>query len=230
MFAALFSLDGRRKRLLGKTGAGPLRDYLATPFVPRHTPCSAVGYVALDLETTGLDPQHDEILSVGLVCLDGLRIDLATACHWYVLPTRAIPEQSAVIHRITDDRAAQGEPISAVMARLLPLLAGRVLIAHHARIEQGFLAHGCRRLYGGEFIIPTVDTQLVEKRWLEQRMRPYSANDLRLAQLRNRYNLPRYRAHNALSDALACAELFIAQVAGRDSARAPPLKGFLVKP
>ena len=37
--------------------------------------------------------------------------------------------------------------------------------------------------------------------------------DLRLFNLRPRYNLPRYKAHNALSDAIATAELFMALAA-----------------
>ena len=39
------------------------------------------------------------------------------------------------------------------------------------------------------------------------------ANELRLWNARGRYGLPIYRAHNALVDALACAELYQAQVA-----------------
>lgn len=38
------------------------------------------------------------------------------------------------------------------------------------------------------------------------------AGSLRLAHCRQRYNLPDYEAHNALVDALSCAELFLAQV------------------
>jgi DNA polymerase-3 subunit epsilon len=35
---------------------------------------------------------------------------------------------------------------------------------------------------------------------------------LRLAECRSRYNLPAYPAHNALMDALAAAELLLAQL------------------
>ena len=38
-------------------------------------------------------------------------------------------------------------------------------------------------------------------------------NSLRLFNLRERYKLPAYKAHNALSDALSTAELFLALMA-----------------
>ena len=40
-----------------------------------------------------------------------------------------------------------------------------------------------------------------------------SPDELRLWRARRRYGLPRYRAHDALIDALACAELYLAQTA-----------------
>ena len=185
--------------------------------------------MAVDLETTGLDPQLDEIITIGLVCLRGLRIDLCTAQHRYILTNRDIPERSAVIHKVTDDRAAAGEPLAGAMTELLSLLAGRVMIAHHARFELQFLNAACERLFGSKFLVPVVDTQWIMKRWLERRDLAYSSKELRLGAIRKRYGLPQYRAHNALSDALSAAELFIAQVAQRGSEQHLPLKQFLLR-
>jgi len=184
--------------------------------------------VALDLETTGLDPGHDEILSVGLVCLKEGRIDLATAEHHLVAPARAIPEGSAVIHQITDDAAARGDALAEVIPRVLARLAGRVLLGHHVKVEREFLDAACQRLYGTGFLIPVSDTESLIRRWLEQRNQPFGGRDLRLDALRERYGLPRYKAHNALVDALATAELFCAFAAHANLAGKVPLKRFLV--
>ncbi len=229
MFANLLSLEFRRQRLLRKVPPGPLHDFLSVPFPSAKQNCRDVEYVALDLETTGLDAQIDEILSFGFVQMTGRRIDLTTAQHWLASPTRAIPERSAIIHQITDDAAAAGEPLERLMARLLPRLAGRVLIAHHARVEFQFLNAACERLYGGRFLMPIVDTQWIEQRTLDRRNRSYAPKELRLGRLRERYNLPRYRAHDALSDALAAGELFLAQLAEREGGHNLPLRDFLVK-
>ncbi len=178
-----------------------------------------MGFVAVDLETTGLDPAKDEIVSVGWVALSGERIDLATAAHRLVAPTRAVPEQSAVLHAITDDVAARGAPPRAVLAELLAVLAGKVLVAHNASFELDFLRAACARAFGGRFLSPAVDTLALGIRWLQRRNTAFAPRELRLDALRRRHNLPRYRAHDALSDALAAAELFLAELAHLDGDR-----------
>jgi DNA polymerase-3 subunit epsilon len=227
MWQRFLGLDFRRRRLLRSVPPGPLRDYLATPFPDRAGDYRNTRFVALDLETTGLDPLRDEILSIGLVDFRAGRIDLATAEHHLVTPARAIPENSAVIHQITDDVAAQGKPLSEVLPPLLARLSGCVLLGHHVRVEREFLSAACRRIYGAPLLIPVADTEALIRRWLEQRNQPFAGRDLRLHALRQRYGLPRYKAHNALTDALATAELFCAFVAKRDFGGKAPLRLFL---
>ena len=229
MLNRLLSLDYRRRRLLASVPGGPLRDFLAEPFPAPGDDCRGVKFVALDLETTGLDARKHDIISMGWVCLSWAAIDLSTAQHRLVLPSGDIPEHSAVIHKITDDQAAQGEPLEAALALLLGVLAGTVLIAHHARVEFHFLDAACQRVFGGRFLIPVVDTQALALRQFERSNSGYSGKDLRLAALRDRHNLPRYPAHNALSDALAAAELFVAQMAQRQRESHVPLRQVLSK-
>jgi DNA polymerase-3 subunit epsilon len=219
--------DTRRRWRLHRTPPGALHDYLSVPFPKPSSDYRAVEYLAIDLETTGLDANRDHILSIGYVTLHGNRIDLASARHRLVRTGRAIPEESAVIHQITDDQAAEGEPLEAVMADLLKAMAGKVMIAHHASVEQGFLSSACRSVFGGGLLVPIVDTQAVALRTFQRRQVAYKGSDLRLHALGDRYNLPRYDAHNALSDALTAAELFLAQAAHKDSGKGVALRDFL---
>lgn len=229
MLARLLGLDYQRKRLLKSAPAGPMRDYLSVPFVAKKTDYRQVEYIAIDLETTGLSAVKDHILSFGLVGITGVSVNLSSAEHILVRTNRDIPEESAVIHQITDEQAATGNDISDVMPHVLERLAGRVMIAHHARIEIGFLSNACEGLYGMKLPIPTVDTQTVALRLFQRRNITVAPNELRLHGLRERYNLPRYPAHNALSDALASAELFLAEAAHRDTGKGMPLGDFLLQ-
>jgi len=95
------------------------------------------------------------------------------------------------------------------------------------RVEREFLDRACRRLYGAGFLVPAADTEALIRRWLEQRNQPFSGPELRLHALRERYGLPRYKAHNALTDALATAELFLAFVAKANPGSRVALKRFL---
>ena len=222
-----FLLERRRRWRLRRLDDCPLRDYLATPFPRPGRDYRDVEYIAVDLETTGLDMRRDQILSIGWVLVEGNRIRLESARHRLVRVEGDIPADSAVIHQITDDEAARGLPLAEALPEFLQELSGRVLIAHHARIELGFIGAACKRLWGKGLLVRAVDTQAVARRLLERRQIPFKGSDLRLHALCERYNLPRHGAHNALSDALSAAELFLAQAAHRDSGHGMALGDFL---
>lgn len=171
-----------------------------------------VDVIALDLETTGLDPVKDHIVSIGMVQIRNFCIDLESAWHRIIYTPKAIPEDSAVIHSITDDAVATGEDLTQLVPTLLDKLKGKVLLVHHAAIESGFLNNLCQSLYGQEFCMPVIDTEVLARRQIRRTQQAIQAGQLRLFNLRERYHLPAYKAHNALSDALATSELFLALV------------------
>lgn len=232
MLSALFGLEGRRRRALARLGAahagssGPLHDYLTTPLPQARTACADAGLVALDFETTGLDAGRDHILSIGMVGIDGLSIRLGSARHHLINDAGPIPERSAVIHGITDDRAAAGQPLQHLLPELLRALAGRAIVVHHAAVERQFLQAACERLYGAPFVGRFIDTEVLARRRMERRQQPIRGSDLRLFNLRDSYQLPRYPAHNALSDALATAELFLLLAAQADPTGRAPIGDF----
>lgn len=197
----------RRRLWHSRLPASPLKNFLAAPPPDRNADWRAARFLALDLETTGGDPARDDILSFGWVCLEGEEIRLATARHRLVQPRRALNEASVTVHRITDDRAAQGEPLETVLRDFLADLAGRVLIAHYSPTETGFVNAACQACYGGPLLTPVIDTLALAR--AEQVV--HAPGSLRLGALRARHHLPRYPLHHALSDALAAAELFLAQ-------------------
>lgn len=209
----LISLERRKKWIMRQMPPSPLRDYYEVPFPEKRSDWRQVDYLALDFETTGLDEKKDEILSFGYTTINGYCMRLADATHMLTRPKGEIPGGSAVIHGIMDDEAAEAEELEDVLPILLNALAGKVMLAHFASIEYNFLSNACKRLYGFPFIGPVVDTLSTEAQILRDRDIPIQSGDLRLANARARYGLPRYRAHNALVDAIAAGELFLAQLA-----------------
>ncbi|MCK0110869.1 DNA polymerase III subunit epsilon [Ornithinimicrobium sp. F0845] len=172
--------------------------------------------VAVDLETTGLDPSSHEILSIGVVPVRRGVIELGGARQYAVRPSGPTGVgSSATVHGITDDEAAAAAPLAEILPQLLTDLEGRVLLAHHATIETGFLAAACRATSHEVPALTVVDTVRLQRRVLQRgRTRGHVADEeLSLAAARRHFGLPRYRSHDALTDALACAELYLAQVA-----------------
>ncbi len=203
----------RKKKALANANSDVMTKYLSAPLPDAKTPLSELEIVALDLETTGLDPKKDSILSVGIVLIRREAIQLNTTRHQIISVAESIPEASAVIHRITDDQSAAGEPIEKVLPWLLKQLAGKVMLVHYKNIEQNFLNEACQKLYGSPFIIATIDTLPLAQRLLERRNYTIQSGNLRLFNLRSMFGLPNYQAHNALYDALATAELYLALMA-----------------
>ena len=225
--SSLLPWDLRRSRLARSVADGPLRRFYEVPFASPRADWRSLEYLALDLETTGTDPRAEEIVSAGWVVLRGTSIDLSTATRRLVRTSKAMPERSAVIHSITDDEALAGESLLAVLEDLLGQLQGRVLIAHYAATEFGFVDAACRRCFGAGLLVPTVDTLTLAHRSCVRQGREPVRGDLRLGALRERYNLPAYASHDALVDAIAAAELFLAQMEELAGAGPVPLRAFL---
>ena len=222
-----FRQEARRRHLLRNAPAGPLKDYLSVPLIDTGKDIHSVPLISLDFETSGLNPSEDHIVSVGYVTVEGGQIMLSTAQHRLIKVTQALSEQSVVIHRITDDISAAGEPLEDVIGELLIALAGKVMLAHNAKIETTFLNQACLKLFGESVDFPVIDTMKIARQWFERRNKEIVQGDLRLFNLRKRYGLPMYQAHNALSDAIATAELLQAQIEHMDSSKCLPLKKFL---
>lgn len=188
---------------------------LSATLPERSTPFDGLDIVALDLETTGLDPHRDQILSAGWVCIRHGRIELASA---HEVPVRPRGEagvgQSAVIHGLLDSDLAAASDETGLLEQLVPLLAGRVIAAHAAMIEKGFLRALLRRHGGVALPNPFIDTMKLERTLLEGRGERIAegGDALTLAAARARHHLPEHSEHSAGSDALACAELLLAQV------------------
>jgi DNA polymerase-3 subunit epsilon len=201
----------RRLRYRKQARGTPLEPFYAAPLPARGTPWQQLELLALDFETSGLDHRHDRILSMGWVRIRQARIELGSA-RQVLIQAEGSVGQSATVHGLTDSDLRQGLSLQAAVRLLLRELHGRVLVAHGAAIELGFLSSACRACFGLPPSLRSIDTLA-----LEQRLRRHQNDrqgELRLHACRERHNLPSYRPHSAAVDALACAELLLAQ-AGR---------------
>ncbi|MDO4685576.1 MAG: exonuclease domain-containing protein [Corynebacterium sp.] len=205
----MFGFSARSRA--ARKARGALREFYGTAPPAPGTNISELSLLAVDVETTGLKPQQHDLLSIGWVPIDGGVISLEGAGH-RVLRGSEVGD-SAVIHRLTDDDIEKGVDAKEAVSDLLRALEGRVMLVHWAAMETGFLSAACKRHFGADFVVPVVDTFALERRHME-RMGTYPrGEDLRLPRIRERYGLPQYRSHNALIDALACAELYLALAA-----------------
>ncbi|WP_291314714.1 exonuclease domain-containing protein [Corynebacterium sp. UBA2622] len=171
--------------------------------------------LAVDVETTGLRPGRDQLVSVGWVPVTDRVIELSGARRFLVAGAEV--GESATLHGVTDDDIAlDGVDLAVILDELDRALEGRLLLAHYAEMETGFLGHAYRRARGRVRRFresEVVDTFALERRHMECMGTYPRGEDLRLARVRRRYGLPDYGNHDALTDAIACAELYLALTA-----------------
>ena len=206
--------EWRRRRAQRHCRLPPEAEALAVPLPVSTTPFEALPVLALDFETTGLDPARDRILSAGWVPIDGGRLCMGGAREVRVRPQgEAGVGQSATIHGLFDSDLAGASDERALLDALLPALAGRAIAAHAAGIERGFLRALLRRHGGVSLPNPFIDTLALAHTLLEgSGGRADAQGALTLAAARARHGLPPHTQHSAVADAMACAELLLAQV------------------
>jgi len=213
---------GRRCRRLARRCQQPvLREYLETCSELDIGDIENTPLIAVDLELTGLDKSADRIIAIGWTQIDHGRIRVGSNRHLLVSTEQSVGN-SAAIHELTDTEVADGQDIHTGLEALFTAARGRVWVFHHAGLDVSFLKKACARWAR---IIPgfiVLDTMRIEYRQRKRRDIPVRHGDLQLGNIRSRYGLPRYTAHNALNDAFATAELMLAIASSME--RDAPLK------
>lgn len=212
LFYWLLGYEAQRKRAWQRAPEGALKDFLSVPFPAPNSRLEDVDILAVDFETTGLHAVNDKLLSVGFIGVQQQQISLKESYHQIINTKEALSADNVIIHQITDQQKEQGATLKEVVETLLAALAGKVMLVHFARIERQFLQQACLELYGLAPPFPMIDTLMVAKRQLDQKDVAYDPSELRLSALRYKHGLPNHFAHNALNDAIATAELLMAQI------------------
>ena len=191
----------------------------------RGRPWREAVYWALDLETTGLDPAADHVLSVGLVPVRGGTIRYGERYRCLVRPPALdrVPTDGLRAHHILPGELHAAPPLAAVLPEVDRRIREGVLLLHHAPLDLAFLARGYEATaltWPRPPVVDTVDL-LMRVHRLHHGLDPAApAAPLSLARAREACALPPHHAHDALADAVATAELFLALVARLDIARA----------
>jgi len=112
-------------------------------------------FVAFDLETTGLYAATDEIIEIAAAIIRNG--ELCERFHTYVNPGRPIPGKITELTGISDADVAGAPAIETALTDFLEFAGGRVLAAHNASFDIGFITAACER-FGKDSAFTSVDT------------------------------------------------------------------------
>ena len=171
------------------------------------TPLLALPAVALDTETTSLDPAAARIVQIGAVRIEAGALTAMTF-DTLIDPGAPIPPASSTIHRITDADVAGAPALPAMAEPLRAFIAGQVLIGHTLGYDMRILEREHAR----------AALTWAAPRWLDVRVLARVANPTLahddLDSLCARHGIVNEARHSALGDAIAAARLFLALLPG----------------
>ena len=177
-------------------------------------PPPADEWVALDCETTGLNPRSDEIVSIGAVRIVGDRILTSERLELLVRPQKGVRADSVRIHRLRSKDLEDGLECREAMHRLLHFIGSRPLVGYYLEFDVAMLNRALAPLLGTGLPQQQVeisgmyyDYKLAQIQHQAHLGSPQI--DLRFDTLMQDLGLPQRDAHDALNDAVMAALAFI---------------------
>ncbi len=167
------------------------------------------GFVAVDVETTGLDPAANRLIEIAAVRFlrgaDG-RFEAVDRMATFVDPGIPIPEEVTKLTGITDDMIAGAPPPFEAVSRLREFIGNCPVCAHNAFFDLSFLRYeGFRTPEKNgpriKFNPVTIDTLRLSRRFF-----PDERNH-RLAAVAERFHIAQDSHHRAEDDAHTCGRI-----------------------
>lgn len=159
----------------------------------------AEAYVAVDLETTGLDPKKDKIIEIGACRVADGRI--TDTLSMFISPRRRLDERITEITGITDQMLEGSPGIEEVIGQVVDFCRGLPILGHHVIFDYSFLKRASINA-GLEFEKYGIDTLSLCRRFMPDE------NKKNLAAACSFYGIINEEAHRALSDAKAAHYLY----------------------
>ena len=165
--------------------------------------------VAIDCETTGLDARRDDVVSVAAVPIHGRRILMSRRFEATVRPSARMKRESIKVHRLREGDVAGGRQIEDVLPELLRFIGPRPLIGYYLEFDLAMINRPLRRLIGIE--LPNARIEIsglyYERKYGDAP--PGAQVDLRFAAMVADLGLPALDQHDASSDALMAAMMYV---------------------
>ena len=162
-------------------------------------------FIAIDVETTGLDRERDRIIQIAAVVFEsGVPTEQWST---FVNPGRHIPAEATRINNITDSMVRQA-PSQQEAARLFlgfigdAAKKGTILCAHNAEFDMAFIGETLKGAsLDGDFFV--IDTLSLARKYV------YDVQNYKLTTLARKLRIIVDDAHRADADAVMCGKLLV---------------------
>ena len=158
-------------------------------------------YVVYDFETTGVDPNKDEIIEIGALKIENGKFTETFST--LIKPSQLIPKEASKKNRITDDMVKDAFSISQVLPDFYIFCKGYQMVGYNnISFDYIFLDNAAKKL-GLKFNNTQLDAFLLAKQKLK------GLFNYTLSSVSKFLDVNLIGAHRALNDVIATAEVFL---------------------
>jgi len=185
--------------------AARLQIWRELPGVNERTDLSRARFVSVDVETSGLNPRRDRLLSIGAVAVQNGRLRPGDGFDATVQNAVPSARDNILVHGIGIDAQAGGMPADEALMGFLEVARHDILVGFHADFDRAVLERAAREQLGVR--LPNL--------WLDvARLAPILVPEARLAgksldDWLGYFGLRVHTRHSAAYDAFATAELLL---------------------
>lgn len=155
-------------------------------------------FVALDIETTGLSAESNEIINIGAIRFRNNKP--VSEFDMLVKPDKRIPLDITFITGIDNNMVKNSPKIKEVLPLLIDFVGDDIVLGHNVQFDLGFINHAAAVNGIGNYITKFVDTLIIA--------RQFRKNNALEVLVREYVNPDYVEKHQGLDDALNTARLF----------------------
>ncbi|HCM1427521.1 TPA: 3'-5' exonuclease [Vibrio parahaemolyticus] len=165
-------------------------------------------FVSLDCETTSLDPNRAELVTIAATKIIDNRILTSQPFEVRLRAPQSLDSGSVKIHKIRHQDLADGISEKEALLKLLAFIGNRPLVGYHIRYDKKILDLACQRQLGFPLPNPLIEVSQIYHGKLERHL-PNAYFDLSLDAICKHLELPIQDKHDALQDAISAALVFV---------------------
>jgi len=157
--------------------------------------------VIVDTETTGLEPQTNEIIEIaGLKIVHG---QIEEPFNTLIRLGRPLPPEIIQLTGITDEMLKEGDQKNFVFQRFLDFIRDLPLIAHNVEFDLPFIQRHMEETLGKKLNNPTICTLKLSRNLLP------ALSSYKLAKVAEHFKIPTPNTHRALGDVEITYQLWL---------------------
>lgn len=190
---------------LPPSDARRLESLKAIPSISLRTPLDEMRWVVVDVETGGLNPRSDPLLSIGAVEIVKGQINLGKGCEVRLRQETTTSHDNILIHGLTDSQQLSGLPAREALLEYAEFASASPRVAFHAGFDRDALNTAFEKELGWQPPNKWFDAAVIAPLLFPQ----HAANCRHLDDWLETLQIANFARHSAVADAAATSHLWL---------------------